>query len=59
VLWGGRDLLIPPEQGDAFVRDIAGAKLVRFEALGHVPQEESPAQSLAPVLEFLSGLSGR
>jgi pimeloyl-ACP methyl ester carboxylesterase len=56
VLWGGKDLLIPPEQGDAFVRDIAGAKLVRFAGLGHVPQEEAPAESLAPVVEFLSGL---
>jgi pimeloyl-ACP methyl ester carboxylesterase len=56
VLWGGKDLLIPPEQGDAFVRDIAGAKLVRFEALGHVPQEEAPAESLKPVLDFLTAL---
>ncbi len=53
VLWGGRDRLIPPATAQLFVRDIAGAKLVMFDDLGHVPQEEDPVRTLVPVKEFL------
>lgn len=53
ILWGGQDRLIPPVYGQRFAQDIAGAKLVQFEALGHVPQEEDPAATLVPVREFL------
>ena len=56
ILWGGRDRLIPPENGAAFARDIAGSRLVRFPDLGHVPQEEDPAATLEPVLTFLHSL---
>ena len=54
ILWGGRDRLIPPEAGVEFERRIAGSRRVVFENLGHVPQEEDPALSLAPVKEFLA-----
>jgi pimeloyl-ACP methyl ester carboxylesterase len=54
ILWGRQDRLIPPDNAERFARDIVGAQLVVFEALGHVPQEEDPAQSLAPVLRFLA-----
>ena len=53
ILWGGRDRLIPPEVGAEFERRIAGSRLVVFEHLGHVPQEEDPVLSVAPVKEFL------
>ncbi len=53
ILWGGQDRLIPPVYGQRFAQDIPGAKLVLFESLGHVPQEEDPAATLAPVREFL------
>ncbi|MGS0756725.1 alpha/beta fold hydrolase, partial [Roseateles sp. GG27B] len=53
ILWGGRDRLIPPENGLTFARDIPGSRLVTFPALGHVPQEEDPAATLVPVREFL------
>jgi len=53
ILWGGRDRLIPPENGRRLSQDIAGSLLVMFPELGHVPQEEDPSQSLAPVLTFL------
>ncbi len=56
ILWGGRDRLIPPENGLAFARDIAGSRLVTFPALGHVPQEEDPAATLVPVQAFLQSL---
>jgi pimeloyl-ACP methyl ester carboxylesterase len=54
VLWGRLDRLIPLDSGERFSRDIAGAELVVFDALGHVPQEEDPSATLAPVLRFLA-----
>jgi pimeloyl-ACP methyl ester carboxylesterase len=56
VLWGGRDRLIPIESARRFQRDIAGSTLVVFDDLGHVPQEEDPQRTIAPVQVFL-GLS--
>lgn len=53
VLWGGADRLIPVENARRFGSDIPGARVVVLDGLGHVPQEEDPARSLAPALEFL------
>ncbi len=53
ILWGGRDRLIPPESAERFHADISGSRLVVFPTLGHVPQEEDPLQTLAPVETFL------
>lgn len=53
ILWGGQDRLIPPENAQRFAKDIAGSKLVVFDALGHVPHEEDPAATVAPVKAFL------
>ena len=54
ILWGGRDALIPPDSAQRFARDIAGSKLVMFDDLGHVPHEEAPARTLAPVQAFIA-----
>ena len=54
ILWGGRDRWLAPEHGERFGRDIRGAKLLRFEALGHMPHEEDAAGTLAALREFLS-----
>ncbi len=54
ILWGGRDRLIPPEAGHRFEHDIAGSRLVLFDLLGHVPQEEDPIASLAAARSFLN-----
>ncbi len=54
ILWGGRDRLIPPADGERFARDIAGSELVVFEDLGHVPHEEDPARTLEAVRSFLA-----
>lgn len=56
ILWGGRDRLIPPAYGQAFADTIAGSRLVMFEALGHVPQEEDPAATVAVMQDFLHSL---
>lgn len=54
ILWGGRDGLIPVEYGGLFNRDIASSRLVVFDDLGHVPQEEDPARTVAAVKSFLA-----
>jgi pimeloyl-ACP methyl ester carboxylesterase len=53
ILWGGRDRLIPPEVAQRFKADIAGSELVLFDELGHVPHEEDPQRTVAPVKDFL------
>ncbi|MCK6430670.1 MAG: alpha/beta hydrolase [Burkholderiaceae bacterium] len=53
ILWGGRDRLIPPAHGERFARDIRASRHVRFDGLGHVPQEEDPARTVAEVKRFL------
>lgn len=57
ILWGGRDKLIPPSAAQRFHADIAGSRLITFETLGHVPQEEDPQQTVKAVKAFL-GLPG-
>ena len=53
VLWGGRDRIIPPTLAQRFARDIPGAQVLLFDELGHVPQEEDPARTVAAVKAFL------
>jgi pimeloyl-ACP methyl ester carboxylesterase len=54
VLWGAQDKLIPPATAQRFAADIRDAQVVVLPGLGHVPHEEDPAASLAPVLAFLA-----
>ena len=54
ILWGGRDRWLPLAHAGRFGRDIPGARLQRFAALGHMPHEEDPASTLAALREFLS-----
>ena len=56
ILWGGKDLLIPLENAKLFEADIAASKLVVFDALGHVPQEEDAQATVQEVRKFLSSL---
>ncbi len=53
VLWGGRDRLIPPATARLFQADMPTAKVVVFDTLGHVPQEEDPAATMAAVRPFV------
>lgn len=53
ILWGGHDRLIPPRWGEAFHQAIPGSRLVVFPELGHVPQEEDPAATLAALRAWL------
>ncbi len=53
VLWGAQDRLIPVALGRRFAQDIAGAKLVVFDGLGHVPHQEDPVRTVSEVGRFL------
>lgn len=53
ILWGANDLLIPVENAYKFDADLPNDTLVILDNSGHVPMEESPLESLKPVLDFL------
>jgi pimeloyl-ACP methyl ester carboxylesterase len=55
LLWGEQDHMIPIANAADYLRDLPHATLVRLPNLGHVPFEEDPAASLAPVERFLAG----
>jgi pimeloyl-ACP methyl ester carboxylesterase len=54
LLWGEKDAMIPLANAADYMRILPQAELVTFPALGHVPHEEAPLASLAPVLAFLA-----
>ena len=54
IMWGGRDRLVPPDDAERFHEDIAGSTLVVYDDLGHAPEEEDPARTVAAVKQFLS-----
>jgi pimeloyl-ACP methyl ester carboxylesterase len=53
LLWGQQDAMIPISNAQDYLAAIPNCELVVLPHLGHVPQEEDPAVSLAPVVEFL------
>ena len=55
IIWGGRDIWIPPVNGEQMVRDMPHARLYTFPELGHVPMEEDPARTASLAARFLSG----
>jgi len=54
VLWGGQDHLIPPANAKRFEQDLPGSRVVMFDDLGHVPQEEDPVRTLAAARAFMN-----
>jgi pimeloyl-ACP methyl ester carboxylesterase len=53
VMWGEKDAMIPHANSADYMRELPHGTLVSFADLGHVPQEESPDESLVPLREFL------
>jgi pimeloyl-ACP methyl ester carboxylesterase len=53
LVWGERDAMIPVENADDCLRVLRDASLARLSGVGHAPQEEAPAASLAAVRGFL------
>ncbi len=55
LIWGRKDGMIPFTNAADFVRALPHNTLIDFPGLGHVPQEEAPAESVKPVVAFLAG----
>lgn len=53
VLWGEKDPMVALSSGRQFCQDIPRCSLVVFPELGHIPQEEDPARTLASARSFL------
>ena len=58
VAWGAGDQVIPPAHGARMGAVLPDARLVTYEDVGHVPQEEAPDQLAADVRAFLQALPG-
>jgi pimeloyl-ACP methyl ester carboxylesterase len=60
IVWGREDKLIPVASADWYAATIKGSKAVILDGVGHIPMEEAPDASLAPVKAFLDhAMSGR
>ncbi len=54
LLWGDKDLLVPVEFAPIFHERLPNSKLMIYENMGHVPQEEIPEKSVSDALRFLA-----
>lgn len=54
IIWGEKDIMIPPSQGPRFLEAMPYARLINYEGIGHVPQEEAPARLAKDIRDFLS-----
>ncbi len=54
ILWGRADKVIPVAQADDLAAAIQGSKRIIYDYVGHAPQEEASAQSIADVRTFLN-----
>ncbi|MBX9745690.1 MAG: alpha/beta hydrolase [Hyphomonadaceae bacterium] len=53
VMTGDSDRLVPPEHARQFADAIPNARLITFENVGHVPQEEAAEESALAAHEFM------
>jgi len=53
LVWGKQDAMIPFTNAADYTRAISGSRLVAFDGVGHLPQEEAAEASLTPVKDFL------
>ncbi len=54
LLWGEKDGMVPFSNAPDYLRDIANVRLIALPDIGHLPQEEAPAQSVAALRAFLA-----
>lgn len=54
LLWGAQDAMIPVSNAQDYLRLMPRARLAVLPGMGHVPFEESPAQALPPIKDFLA-----
>lgn len=57
ILWGEEDGVIPVASASWFANAIAGAKLIVYPGVGHLPMEEVADRSAADVATFLKGIT--
>lgn len=55
LLWGDKDAMIPISNAQDYVAAMPNARLVTLPGIGHLPQEEAPAESLVKLRAFLDG----
>jgi pimeloyl-ACP methyl ester carboxylesterase len=53
LLWGEQDALIPFGNSADYLKAIPRVTLVPLPGIGHLPHEEAPEQTIAPVRAFL------
>jgi pimeloyl-ACP methyl ester carboxylesterase len=53
LVWGVKDAMIPVSNARDYTAVLHDSHVVTFPDLGHLPQEEAPDRSLAPVRAFL------
>lgn len=54
ILWGRADRVVPVAQADELTAAIRGSRLIIYDDVGHAPQEEASARSIADVRNFLN-----
>lgn len=53
IIWGDKDIMVPPDQGPNFAAAMPNAVLKTYEGVGHVPQEETPSVLATDIRDFL------
>lgn len=59
VIWGDKDPILSPSEGDHLAKALPNATLVRIPHCGHVPHEEWPAETAFVIGRALSNRSHR
>ena len=54
LLWGERDKIVKPWQGEWLRKELPHSRLVIIPACGHNPHEEYPQETFATIREFLA-----
>jgi pimeloyl-ACP methyl ester carboxylesterase len=53
LMWGEKDIWVPPELSALWLANISGSTLITYPDAGHVPMEEIPQQTLQDALNFI------
>ena len=54
IIWGDKDVMVPPGHGPQFVDALPQARLLTYAGVGHLPHEESPTRLAQDIRDFLS-----
>jgi len=56
LLWGDRDIIVPLSTASGLTQHLANAKLLPLLGVGHLPNEEAPAECARAITEWLAEL---